>query len=97
MFLAHVSVNLGRLQAGVPQQLLDHSEIGAAVEQVGGKAVTEGVRMGGRKCPPVEHAAHVTGTEPTAPAVDKEGFGWRVSRDQIGPASGQPRLDGLGR
>ena len=41
-----MSVDLRRLQAGVTQQFLHHSQIGSAVEEMGGEAVTEGVRVG---------------------------------------------------
>ena len=39
-----VSVNLGRGKAGVTKQCLDAAKISAAIEQVGGKTVTEFVR-----------------------------------------------------
>ena len=45
-FLGDVGVDLGRGQAAVAEQLLDAPEVGAAVEEVGGEAVPEGVRAG---------------------------------------------------
>jgi len=42
VFLADVSVDLGCLEAGVAEKLLHHPEVGAAVEQMSGKAVPEG-------------------------------------------------------
>jgi hypothetical protein len=44
--LAHVCVALRGGDIGVPEQFLDDPEVGTAVEQVGGEAVPEGVRMG---------------------------------------------------
>ena len=41
-----VGVALGCGDVGVPQQLLDRSQVGPTVEQVGGEAVAEGVGMG---------------------------------------------------
>ena len=39
----NVSVNLGRRQTLVAQQFLDDTQIGPAVEQMGGETVAEGV------------------------------------------------------
>ena len=57
--LAHVGVHLGRGQAGVAQQLLDHPQVGPPVEQVGGVGVAQGVGVGGRGGPAVEDAPDV--------------------------------------
>ena len=64
-----MSVDLGGLQAGVAQQFLHHPEVGAAVEQVGGEAVAEGVGMGRRRGDRrSSEAADVPGAEPACPA-----------------------------
>jgi hypothetical protein len=36
---SHMSVDLGRSDVGVPEQLLDHSQIGAALEEMSRKRV----------------------------------------------------------
>ena len=43
--LAHVSVDLSRGEAGVTQEFLDDSQVRSTVEQVGGKGVTESMRV----------------------------------------------------
>jgi hypothetical protein len=43
--VAHVRVELGRAEVGVPEHLLDAAEIRAALEQVGGERVPEEVRV----------------------------------------------------
>ena len=50
------------------EQLLDDPQVGAAVEQVGGEAVAEGVGVGGHRGAAVEDAADVAGAEAVAPA-----------------------------
>lgn len=45
---AHMSVNLGGGEAGVPQQLLDRSQIGPAVQEMRGIGVAESVGVGVR-------------------------------------------------
>ena len=42
-----MGIDLRRAHAGVPQDLLDDSEVGAALEHVGGAAVAERVGMDG--------------------------------------------------
>ena len=41
-----VAVDLGRRERGVPQELLDRAEVGAALEEMGRVCVAEPVRMG---------------------------------------------------
>ena len=57
--LAYMSVDLRGLQACMPQQLLNSSQVGSAIEQMRGEAVPEGMGMGWRRRPPVEHTPHV--------------------------------------
>lgn len=42
-FLVHMSVDLGGADVGVTQQFLQHAEVHARFEAVGGEAVAEGV------------------------------------------------------
>jgi len=56
----------------VAQELLDRPEIGAAVEQVGGEGVAQGVRVGWRRGAPVEDPAHVAVGEGAAAAVPQQ-------------------------
>lgn len=46
--IGHMSVNLGSGEIGVAQQHLHHTQIGAVIEQMGGKGVAQGV---GRQLP----------------------------------------------
>ena len=41
-----VAVDLRRRERAVPEQLLDHAQVGAALEQVRGERMAEAVRMG---------------------------------------------------
>src|SRR5438105_1068927 len=43
--IGYVRVELGRREIGVPEHLLDASEVGSALEQVGGERVAQQVRM----------------------------------------------------
>src|SRR3954471_18254810 len=72
--LAHVSVDLRRLQAGMTQELLDRTQIGPPVEQMGGERVAKGVRMRGRGSAPAEDAADVPRTEPVPSPVHEHGL-----------------------
>ena len=54
------------------EQLLHGAQVGAAVEQVGGEGVAQGVGVGGRGRPAVEDAAHVAGREAAAPLVEEQ-------------------------
>ena len=51
--LADVSVQLGRREVAVAEQLLHDAKIGPAVEQMGGEGVTQRVRVGRRGRPAV--------------------------------------------
>ena len=70
-FLAHVRVDLGGLQAGVTEQLLHDPEVGAAVEEVGGEAVAQGVGVGGHRRPAIEDAPNVSRAEAIAASVEE--------------------------
>ena len=43
----HVAVDLRRRERAVPEQLLDHAQVGAALEEVRGERVTQAVRVRG--------------------------------------------------
>ena len=87
--LAYMSVDLCRLQAGVPQQFLHHPEVGAPVQEVGGEAVAEGVGVGRDRRSPVEHPSDVTGPQPMSPPVEEQGLSWAFLRLMVarGPSS----------
>lgn len=40
----HVGIELGGGQTGMPEQLLDHPQVGSTFKQMGGRAVTQPVR-----------------------------------------------------
>ena len=58
-----MSVDLGGLQTGVTEQFLDDTQVGTAVEQVGGEAVAEGVGVGRNRGPAVEMPPDVAGAQ----------------------------------
>ena len=47
MPLRHVQINRGLLETAVPQQQLNRTQVCAVLEQMGGEAVPQGVRMQG--------------------------------------------------
>src|SRR6266851_8439652 len=96
VLLAHMSVDLGRLQAGMTQQLLHYSQVGTPVQQVGRIAVPERVRMGRRGGPVVQNPSHITGAQPAASLVEKECVGGSVVVLHSRPAPAQPGLYGVG-
>ena len=61
-----VGVDLGRPQARVAEQLLDDPQVGATVEQMGGVAVAQRVRMRRHRRAAVEDAADVARAERVA-------------------------------
>ena len=95
----HVGVNLSRRQIRVTQKQLYHAQIGAVVQQVGRKGVTQGVR---RKGPlhanllPIALDAvpkGLPGHGPTLLARKKHGAlrqGWPLSAPLLHPAPDPP-------
>ena len=72
-----VRVDLGRRQVLVAQQLLDHSQVGAAVEQVRGEGMPQRMRGDadrepGANAQPVEAVAQAAHTERTAEMVQED-------------------------
>ena len=67
-----MSVDLRRLQARMSQQFLHDTQVGTPVEEVGGKAVAQCVRVGRHRRPAVQDAPDVTRTEAVATTVVEE-------------------------
>src|SRR5438067_8361602 len=96
------SVRLGRTDAGVAEQLLDRAQIGAALEQMGGVRVTEGVRRYSRALhravkAGAQAAADVGGGEPApAPREEQGGLGALAGGRGLGKlvaSAGQVQVD----
>jgi hypothetical protein len=63
----HVAVHLSRRERAVPEQLLDHAQVGAALEQVGGEGAAQTVRV-------ADEAAQRAGVEASAAHGEEEGI-----------------------
>ena len=72
-----MSVDLRGLQTGVSQQFLDDSQVSTPVEEMGGEAVAQGVRMRGNWGPAVDHTPDVAGTQACPPPVEEDRVRWR--------------------
>ena len=73
-----VRVDLGRAEAGVTEDLLDGSQVRAAVEQVGGRGVAQGVRADrlradDRRKDPSDELVHGPRSDPGAAAAEDHG------------------------
>ena len=96
-----VRVDLGGRERRVPEQLLDTSQVRAAVEQVGGGRVSPSVRAQVRRSrygpdPSVDDLASRARAEPPAPHTDEHGVA-RCWDGQIWPTVRQPVVDsGIG-
>jgi hypothetical protein len=71
----------------VAKQLLDRAEVGAALQQVGGKGVAQGVgrdsaRQGGLAHPAPQPAAHVGARQATSPPGEEERIGVGVALER---------------
>ena len=67
-----MSVSLCGREIGVPEQLLDRSQIGTTVEKMSREAVPQRVRDAvGEAGPPVDDPPHVPGREPCPTAVEE--------------------------
>ena len=87
-----VRVDLGRGQARVAQQLLDDPQVGAAVEQVRGERVAQGVRV--RRPPagrPARRRHRADSRRPRSPSVPPCAFRKTASGAEPGRACGQQR------
>ncbi len=69
-----MGIALGRRHAGVPEQLLDHPQIGSPVEQMGGEAVPQGVGMRRIEGSTIDDPPDVARCQPAPPAVEKHGL-----------------------
>ena len=93
-----MGVNLGRGEALVAEQLLDDPQVRAAVEEVGGKAVAQGVRrdaerQAGPGPEPVEPEAEPTNTERPACLIEEDlgrRIGARVEAAARASRTGRP-------
>ena len=74
-FLAHVCVVLGGREIRVTEQLLDCTEIGTAIEQVGGKGMTQCVRMCGRRSPSIQEAPDIACSHAASFPVQEDRIG----------------------
>ena len=57
---ADVRVPLGGRNIGMPKKLLNGSEVGAAIEELGTKRVAERMRMGWRCTSAIKNASNIT-------------------------------------
>src|SRR5690606_7698029 len=89
-----MSVTLGGGQVGVTEQLLDGTEVGATVQQVGGEGVPQGVRVGGSARAVVEDPANVARGEALAPVVEEQRVRGRVGGDEHLAALVDPSAQG---
>ena len=67
----HVRVNLRRVDAGVPEEFLNHPQVGAMLQQVSGEAVSEHVRR--------DVSTDSAATDPALDAGPERGLGERRS------------------
>jgi hypothetical protein len=78
----------------MPEQLLDLAQAGAALQQVGGIGVAQGVRGArrepGQPCPAAEDAADVGRAQAPAADGNQERPGISAGPRQAGPAVAQP-------
>lgn len=70
-------VNLGRADLGMPQQLLNGTQIPAGLQHMAGKRMTQHVRMNrhiepGLQGPPTQATPNRSGTQPTAAPTDEQ-------------------------
>ncbi len=99
----HVRVHLGRAQARVAQQLLDHPQVGAAIEQVAGERVAQGVRRDaigqpGAPDEPVDALAHAPDAQAAAACVEEQRSVIRQPSNRSrsrGPTGRQPLGQGV--
>ena len=98
-FAADVGVALRGRDVAVPEQLLDRAQVGATVEQVGGEAVAQRVRVRRRRRPPIDDAANVARGQSASALVAEQ----RRVRRAIGllgqhlPTQREPALQRGGR
>src|SRR5580692_8508398 len=93
----HVRVDLGGRGRGMTEDLLDTAQVGAALEQVGGRAVAQAVRAGIAGRSPLAQALvddPAGGPRVQAAAARAEEQGWAAARGgERGPALVEPGGD----
>ena len=67
-----VRVPLGGRNISMPKKLLNGPEVGAAIEKMGSKGVTERVRMGWRCTSAIKNASNITRRQPSATFVGEQ-------------------------
>ena len=78
------------------EQLLDDAQVGSSVEEVRRHRVTQRMRVGGHRRPPVDDAADVARPEPERPAVQEDGTGRAVGSCDDRTALVEPSPERLG-
>ncbi len=78
------------------EQLLDHTEVGAPIEQMGGVAVPEGMGVCRHRRAPVDDAPHVPRSQAVAPSVEEHGLERRSRGTQDRPTRLDPRTEDRG-
>lgn len=96
----YVRIDLGRLQGRVAEDLLDASQIGAALEEVGGGRVAEAVRseignLPYLRDPRMDDPPRARGVQAASACAEEEG-GATVLGRECGTSGAQPILDSAG-
>jgi hypothetical protein len=91
-----MSVDLGGLEAGVPEQFLNDPQVGTAIEQVGGEAVPQGVRVRRNRRSTVQKPPDITGTKSPACSIQEYRLRRGLGADKVDPAALHPLADRLG-
>jgi hypothetical protein len=90
--LTHMSVDLRGLQTRMSEQFLHHPQISAAIEEVGGEAVPQCVRMGRHGRTSIYDAPHITRSEAVATLIIEERTPWGDGRGHRSTMARQPRM-----
>jgi hypothetical protein len=92
--LRDVGVDLGRRQALVTEELLDDAKVRSPFYEVRGVRVAQRVRVHVAVLDPVfEDASDVARAEATGPAIQKQGFAWRVLTQNVVASVVDPEFD----
>src|SRR5690348_15933942 len=89
IFPLNVGINVGGVDAGVPQQLLDGAQIGPSRQEMGGETVTEGVNLAidsGRASVGLEVLPNPFAAQSLAPVIQKYSLNRRPLFRQAVPA-----------
>jgi len=78
-----VGVDLGRGQALVAQKFLNNTQVGPALEEVGGVGVAQGVGVNMTLADPGgQNSSHVARCQALAPPIKEHCGTWRLGRHQ---------------